>query len=468
MLFLLGVVGVYAAHIAAADIDNDGDMDIVSVLKDKITWHENLGEDCFTAHVIAKDRPDSESDMKIIDMNGDGKLDLLTRFGWYQNVIGRSGTNGFCGPFALDMDTDGSHVPLYGVGTLHPADVDLDGDIDIVASWSIPHSDSGSMSPNRRAAKDEVVWFENVDGVFSDKKVISKDPTGIYDSEAGDLDGDGLVDAISVEYNSAKLAWARNLGGGAWDTDMKIVMHGSYGPDTIGQGLSSAFVADLNGDGRLDIVWSAYGTPNRPEEFCGPLEPGSRCTELGWVENLGGGEFGPPQIITYKAKGINSVSAADVDADGDMDVLVTKTAGEMLAWFENTGKGTFLELKVISEDVRHSGWVVAADMDGDGDPDVLSLTESPDMSHMVEGENIVWFENLATAENPSPAVGFDQQHKLLTCGGEETVKEKLAEPTCPEPTEAPDEDLAMDAMADSLAAGRIAWVVPTVLWLTMS
>jgi len=148
-------------------------------------------------------------------------------------------------------------------------------------------------------------------------------------------------------------------------------------------------------------------------------------------------------------------------------VLVTKNTRERISWFENLGNGTFLDLSVISEDVDHSGWVLAADMDGDGDLDVLSMHDSPDMSHKVEGEAIVWLENLATADNKKPNVAFDKQHNVLVCGEEMVEKEALALPVeaCPEPTEAPEEDLAM--MDSRTLASRLALVVPTVLWFSM-
>jgi hypothetical protein len=355
-----------------------------------------------------------------------------------------------------------------GIVQMHPADVDGDGDKDIMAAFSVTTEMNPALTPTSRNRQDKLVWFENRDGVFSEQKIISTKPNGLYDTQAGDLDGDGRPDAISVEFSSSRIAMFPNLGQGNWG-EAQIVMQAAGSAVTdcgqcIGKGPNAAYVADLNGDGKNDMLFATYpyGGHGGSAVISG--------SQVGWIENLGGGNWGSPQLINITSGGsINSVSATDVDADGDMDVLVTSsTQGQMLAWFENNGDGTFKELDVISEDAQHSGWVVLADMDGDGDADVLSLHESPDMGHKVEGEAIVWFENLATADNGRPDIAFDKQHKLLICGEEHTEKEALALPAeaCPEPTEAPDEDTAM--MDSRTLASRLALVVPTVVWFSMS
>ena len=54
-----------------------------------------------------------------------------------------------------------------------------------------------------------------------------------------------------------------------------------------------------------------------------------------------------------------------------------------MAWFENNGDGTFQPIQNISSVVDHSGFVITADMDNDGDQDVVVLGESPDLGHQV-------------------------------------------------------------------------------------
>ena len=75
--------------------------------------------------------------------------------------------------------------------------------------------------------------------------------------------------------------------------------------------------------------------------------------------------------------------AADVDGDGDVDVLSASTVDDKIAWYENDGQQSFTE-RTISTNVRGATSVFAADVDGDGDVDVLSASV---------GDEIAWFEN---------------------------------------------------------------------------
>ena len=62
--------------------------------------------------------------------------------------------------------------------------------------------------------------------------------------------------------------------------------------------------------------------------------------------------------------------AADVDGDGDMDVLCASSTNDMIAWYENNGSETFTR-RTISTAADAAFSVFAADVDGDGDMDVL-------------------------------------------------------------------------------------------------
>ena len=72
-----------------------------------------------------------------------------------------------------------------------------------------------------------------------------------------------------------------------------------------------------------------------------------------------------------------SVHAADVDGDGDMDVLSASEYDDKIAWYENDGSESFTE-HVISDSADYARTVYAADVDGDGDMDVLSASSKDD------------------------------------------------------------------------------------------
>ncbi len=91
--------------------------------------------------------------------------------------------------------------------------------------------------------------------------------------------------------------------------------------------------------------------------------------KIAWYENTdGAGNFGPQQVISTDADSPQSVAVGDLDGDGDLDVL---SGGEgKIAWYENTdGAGNFGPQQVISTETAMS--LEVADLDGDGDLDVL-------------------------------------------------------------------------------------------------
>ncbi|QSE98791.1 FG-GAP-like repeat-containing protein [Fulvivirga lutea] len=105
---------------------------------------------------------------------------------------------------------------------------------------------------------------------------------------------------------------------------------------------------------------------------------------IAWYENDGSGSFGTTQTITTAVFGAISVYAADLDGDGDLDVLSAAEGGGFIAWHENDGSGTFGAMQTITNGAPTASSVYAADLDGDGDLDVLSASEA---------NGIAWYEN---------------------------------------------------------------------------
>lgn len=95
-------------------------------------------------------------------------------------------------------------------------------------------------------------------------------------------------------------------------------------------------------------------------------------TSVGWYENIDGhGTFGPRRVIGTMSFSASSVLAADLDGDEDLDVL--STSGSKLAWYENTnGRGSFGPPRLHSDPGRSDAPLLAVDLDTDGDIDILS------------------------------------------------------------------------------------------------
>ena len=92
------------------------------------------------------------------------------------------------------------------------------------------------------------------------------------------------------------------------------------------------------------------------------------------------------RVISATAFAARSVFAEDVDGDGDTDVLSASTSDDKIAWYENNGGSPpiFTE-RVISNSADGARSVYAADVDSDGDIDVLSFSGWD--------SKVAWYEN---------------------------------------------------------------------------
>ena len=104
---------------------------------------------------------------------------------------------------------------------------------------------------------------------------------------------------------------------------------------------------------------------------------------VAWYENDGGENF-TERTITTAADGAASVTVADVDGDGDLDVLSASSNDDTIAWYENDGSENFTA-RTITTAADYTTSVTTADVDGDGDLDVLSAS--------FDDNKIAWYEN---------------------------------------------------------------------------
>ena len=98
--------------------------------------------------------------------------------------------------------------------------------------------------------------------------------------------------------------------------------------------------------------------------------------------------FGPEIPLTGKIHEPRCVSAADLDGDGDIDLLTASQHKNKITWFENDN-GVVTLADDITTSALDAFFVTTGDLDGDGDIDVLSASPGDDM--------VAWYENDGSA-----------------------------------------------------------------------
>ena len=251
--------------------------------------------------------------------------------------------------------------------------------------------------------------YTNTYAQFTEHVVAIEDlrPTSLY---IADIDGDGKEDLLSSFSGSgSKIGWYKNEGQGNFGDQQIITLEGSS--------IKSVYAADLDGDGDLDVLstqnnghqnvawYKNDGQGNFGDRIIittdinggqdvfvadldgdGDLDVISAShNKIAWYKNDGHGNFGEQRIITTRADNARSVFTADLDGDGDLDILSASSNDDKIAWYKNDGQGNFGEEQIITTNADGALAVYAADLDGDGDVDVLSASRNDD--------KIAWYKN---------------------------------------------------------------------------
>ncbi len=107
---------------------------------------------------------------------------------------------------------------------------------------------------------------------------------------------------------------------------------------------------------------------------------------LGWYENRGGNTFSQIQYIQDTVINLVTLDTADVDLDGDIDILAALNDNPALVWWENTGNGIFENAVPITPVSYFTNDFMTVDFNNDGYPDILAAETSEDA--------LSWYENL--------------------------------------------------------------------------
>ncbi len=251
---------------------------------------------------------------------------------------------------------------MHGCDYAFPADMDGDGDLDVVASQTLDWH--------------RVMWFENdgSGGGWAEHEIEFNYP-GVRCAYPGDLDNDGDMDVIGAGYSGVE--WWRNEDG-VGDTWQRFSIDDDFGAPFF------ACCADIDGDSLLEVVSTSRTSPDETAWW----EPVTTPPDSVWQKRMvSGGSSNGYELYPV-----------DLDQDGDMDILVAHYSADGLVFYENTdGSGTSWTAHEIIASWGAARSVHAADIDGDGDLDIVSCGADDDNNYLWLFENegdSLWVEHV--------------------------------------------------------------------------
>jgi len=361
----------YMVAVHVEDLDEDGDFDIIAGLSyaDRIRWYENDGNQNFEAHDISGHFSECK-DVVCLDLDGDEDKDVIAInsgwLRWWEN----DGRQNF-----TEREIDVNHWD--GQDRMVVEDLDLDGDPDIIAAAMVRGEDE---PPRGRLS-----WWENDgDGEF-EQHIIRRGREYERIPAVADLDFDGDMDIIETS-NRGHGNYAINC----WENDG----HQNFTGRIIArQNISTRYfsITDINGDDDLDIV--GVVVPNQG---------------LIWWENCINWRF-TEHSVSDEVPGAYYVSCVDLDEDDDQDILGVGYNPGTIYWSENELEHGFTE-HLIHEDFHSACWVCSGDLNGNGNQDVLAVKEYD--------QHVYWWENDDEGEFEEHVIEGQLDGKTSVCAAD--------------------------------------------------
>ncbi len=333
--------GCYTRYLRVADLDGDGDLDILFPNDgggpQPLVVYQNDGSGGFT-NVSATAVGGFTGDVRQVgvgDIDGDGDLDIYA-----PNAGGNQGSLFINDGNGVFSDEGATQLPASAIpaGSTRFGDLDNDGDLDIIVA------DLGSNDS-------AVVYLNDGLGTFTPLADAIPFDVGadINDIDLLDVDRDFDLDLMTNAHFGANRIWINDGTGHFGDSSFSYAGGLHYGPG----------VCDIDDDGDLDI-WIDNQGPNYTERL---------------LVNDGTGDYTDVTVAQVNGNpnsDDNGIQCADVDNDGDYDAVVValSTPERVLI---NDGDGNFTYMPgAVSGPTDSSLWAELGDLDGDGRLDMVT------------------------------------------------------------------------------------------------
>ena len=331
------VTGNVPGRSARADLDGDGDLDLVvpNVFDNTVTVWRNDGGLAFTP-IQTLATANNPSDIDLVDMNGDSFLDIvLTVRASTVQVFANSGSASFAAPTSAAAGFDSYSAT--------PIDLDGDSDLDLLICNYMP--DKVSILVNDGSGNLSLVGANFAGG---------GGPTEIV---ASDLDKDLDLDLVVCLADSNVVLIVENTGAGF----VPLTFHttGTFPIDMI--------VRDFNQDGYPDIV-----TAN------------TFSNDVTFIKNTANLTFAPPQHYAVGDRP-TALAAADIDNALGIDIVVATFDGGGLSVLPNDGTSKF-NTNIVQFTGGNPYDVLIGDLDQDYDDDFLSVNLGANRIDIIENQ----------------------------------------------------------------------------------
>jgi len=350
---IIATTGTNPYHFKLADINGDGDLDIVVTVRaaSQIIWYENPANPALDSWPATQIGSLTQAcHVCVVDVDKDGKLDVVVsnydqgKVYWYKQPADPHSSPWDVYPIET--------VDLGSVRGLDVGDIDKDGNIDILVDNCLTVG--------------AIYWYEGPDNPLSGtwtQHTIASNINGSWDTILTDIDGDGSLDVIAAIHNENTVSLFKGSGD-SW-TRYDIASQGNA---------MSLVMADIDKDGKNDVVCCSNGADGL-RWYKTPADP----TSVPWS--------GYVVSATPRRWG----DAGDIDLDGDLDLVFPYFDGDEVYWFEALADPTGswnAHLIDSGTDIDGPIDLKIGDIDDDGDLDIVGV------GYMVG--NLWWLENKGT------------------------------------------------------------------------
>ncbi len=339
------------SNVQIVDLDDDGLPDILvcDAGRSQVSWIRQFPASTYTDYTVLGDVL-APAHAEPTDFDGDGDLDVIVA------SLGELFPSNLRIGSVIILENDGNenferHVVAEGlprVADARPGDLDNDGDLDLAVA-AFGH-DQG-----------ETLWLENIGGWEFAPHVLQRF-SGVINAIAVDINDDAALDIVALISQEWEEIWA--LTGEQFEFELL------WGTTNSDFGSSWITIVDLDEDGDPDILHSNGDAFDYAPANSRPWHG------VQWLENHGNLEFERHRIADFT--GASSPQAADVDSDGDMDVVVVSAyntwsdeSAQSLVWLENDGQMRFA-MHRIARSPTHLVTVAVADLDNNGTADLVT------------------------------------------------------------------------------------------------